>query len=86
MHYILTGRSDLVHRIGDDGVTSVIIDGSGYPDYQALWDEYQAWLAAGNTPAPYVEPEKPPESTLREKLDTLGIPLADLKAALEALP
>jgi hypothetical protein len=34
---------------------------------------------------PNVEPEKVPEPTLKEKLDTLGIPLSDLKTALEAI-
>lgn len=24
------------------------------PEGHRLWDEYQAWLAAGNTPDPYV--------------------------------
>jgi hypothetical protein len=47
--------------------------------------EYEAWLVEGNVPDPYVPPEQPPEPTLKDKLDTLGIPLADLKAALEAL-
>jgi hypothetical protein len=56
------------------------------PDPENLdYQEYQAWVAAGNTPLPYVPPEKPPELSLKDKLDTLGIPLADLKAALEAL-
>ncbi len=44
---------------------------------------YQLFLEAGATPEPYVEPEKPPEPSLKEKLERIGITLEDLKAALE---
>ncbi len=44
--------------------------------------EYLAWVAAGNEPLPYVEPEKPPEPTLKDKLATVGITIEDLKAEL----
>jgi hypothetical protein len=77
MTYQLT-QGDTILRIADDAFIP--------PDPENLdYQEYQDWLAAGNTPDPYVPPEKPPEPTLKEKLDTLGIPIADLKAALEAL-
>jgi hypothetical protein len=84
MNYELSHREDIVIRVADDNPRELVYDGSGYPDYQARWDEYQAWLAEGNTPEPYVEPVMPPPPTVTEKLNSMGITIADLKAALEA--
>lgn len=81
MNYQLSHREDVVIRVDGD-TQALVYNGTDYPDYQAAWHEYQAWLAAGNTPAPYVEPEKPPEPTAKEKLNSLGITIADLKAEL----
>ena len=39
-----------------------LIPASGQP-----WDAYQAWLAAGNTPDPYVPPIPPPETLAQAK-------------------
>jgi hypothetical protein len=51
-----------------------------------VWGEAEQamsdWLAAGNTPAPYVPPEMPPEPTVKEKLATVGITIEDLKVEL----
>lgn len=32
-----------------------------------LWDDYRAWVRAGNVPDPYVEPEQPPETLAQAK-------------------
>ncbi len=47
-------------------------------DYQV----FLAWCAEGNEPLPYIEPEKLPEPTLKDKLATVGITIEDLKAEL----
>jgi hypothetical protein len=44
--------------------------------------EYTAWLEAGNTPDPAPEPPVPQELTVQEKLQSAGITLDELKAAL----
>jgi hypothetical protein len=82
MNYQLSHREDIVIRVAEDNSGELVYNNSGYPDYQAQWDEYQAWLAKGNVPDPYVPPEQPPEPTLKDKLDTLGITIEDLKAEL----
>jgi hypothetical protein len=43
MAYQLTGSTDLVLRL-EDGAT--------VPRGHRFWDEYESWLAAGNTPSP----------------------------------
>lgn len=85
MNYQLSHREDIVIRVAGDSPNVLVYDGTDYPDDRAAWNDYQAWLAAGNTPEPYVEPEKPPEPTTKEKLAAMGIDLAELKTTLEAL-
>lgn len=46
------------------------------------WMAYQAWLAEGNTPNPYVPPPPAPEPTIEEKLASVGLTIDDLKSAL----
>lgn len=46
------------------------------------WQRYQEWIAAGNTPDPYVAPPSPPPPTLAEKLAAAGLTVADLKSLL----
>ena len=43
-----------------------LIPSSGEP-----WDAYQAWLAAGNVPDPYVPPTPPPETLAQAKVRKL---------------
>jgi len=48
-------------------------------DYQ----QYQAWVAAGNTPEPAPAPPAPPKArTLTEKLAAAGITIEELREAL----
>jgi len=84
--YTLTGISHNILVNAGQEMSIVVTDPSHVEgDYNpALWEEYQAWLKAGNVPNPYVPPEPPPEPTLEQKLNSLGITIADLKAALEA--
>jgi hypothetical protein len=74
MPYQLT-RSDSILRIADN---AYIPPDARNSDYRA----YEDWLAKGNTPEPYVEPVIPPPPTVTEKLNSMGITIADLKAEL----
>lgn len=38
------------------------------PDFGQVWRDYQDWLAAGNTPDPYVAPPPPAETLAEAKL------------------
>lgn len=53
------------------------------PEHETEWDEYQAWVSAGNTPG---EPDplaaQPIESTIQEKLARAGLSIDELKQAL----
>ena len=76
--YQLTTQ-DSIHRLADN---AFIPPDERNTDYQ----EYTAWLAAGNTPLPAPEPpapEPPPVLTLTEKLAAAGITLDELKEALK---
>jgi hypothetical protein len=44
--------------------------------------EYDAWLAAGGVPDPYVPPPPPPEPTPAERLASAGLTIAELKTLL----
>jgi hypothetical protein len=46
------------------------------------WQRYQEWLAAGNTPDPYVPPPALVPPTPAEKLAAAGLTVADLKSLL----
>ena len=47
-------------------------------DYAA----YLAWLDAGNTPEPAPEPPAPPVLTTEQKLEAVGLTVAELKELL----
>jgi hypothetical protein len=82
--YTLTGVDHNILVNAGQEMSIVVTDPAHVEgDYNpALWEEYQAWLAKGNTPEPYVEPVIPPPATVAQKLDSMGITIADLKAEL----
>lgn len=47
MRYQLTDNPHIIRRVDDNMYI---------PDTAPEWDDYQAWLAAGNVPEPYVDP------------------------------
>lgn len=68
-------------------------DGSTYLNFSKespLWEEVEAWIAAGNTLEAYVEvPPPPPPITRRQLRLTLvrnGISLSTVEAAIEGMP
>lgn len=67
--------SDTVLRQSDG---AFIPKDSANPD----WQRYQEWIAAGNTPDPYVAPPPPAPPTPAEKLAAAGLTVADLKTLL----
>ena len=75
MTYQLT-QGDSIHRLSDN---AFIPPDDRNTDYQ----EYTAWLAAGNAPLPAPAPPPAKEPTLTEKLAAAGITLDELKEALK---
>lgn len=74
MTYTLTNSQSVIR----DADNAFIPFDEANTDYR----EYQAWLAEGNTPNPYVAPPAPPEPTLDETLASVGLSISDLKTAL----
>ena len=75
MNYQLT-QGDAILRLED---STFIPRDDRNTDYQ----EYQQWLAAGNTPLPAPEPPAPAApATAAEKLAAAGLTVEELKALL----
>ncbi len=51
--YKLTGNPKIVRKLNDDGTFTEI------PEGHPLFDEFNAWVAEGNTPAPADQAEQP---------------------------
>ena len=73
MSYKLSNSTDIIFRV-TDGVWIPADEQNA--DYQS----YLKWLEEGNTPEPADPP--PPEPTIEEKLQSVGLNIDDLKAAL----
>ena len=67
-----------VNRINKDGTLTSIPANSKISD----WQEYQDWLAEGNTPNPYIPPSEPAPLTPQEKLAAAGLSVDELKTLL----
>ena len=80
--YQLHSSGVAVVRLNDDGTLTGIPTDPANTDYQ----EYQQWLAAGNTPdhapAPPAPPAPPEPPTAIEKLAAAGLTVEELKALL----
>jgi len=74
MTYQLT-QSDTILRLADN---AFIPQDSANIDYQ----EYQDWLAEGNTPEPAPEPEPVPVLTPEQKLEAAGLTVTELRELL----
>ena len=75
MNYQLTEAQDWIIKINDDGTKTPSFTDKGEIGKQ-LWEEYQLWLAQGNTPLPYVAPV-PVELTYQEKRQAEYPPYVD---------
>ena len=58
MNYQLTEQGDIRLPLENNGMMFLPAENNGTPE----WREYQAWLAAGNTPEPAPAPPPPPPS------------------------
>ena len=74
MTYQLTS-GDTILRLSDN---ASIPAAPGNRDYR----EYLDWLKAGNTPQPYVAPPEPAPRTPQQKLEALGLTVAELRGLL----
>jgi len=71
MSYQLT-QGNTILRLEDNAYIPLA---EGNTDYQ----EYLAWLAEGNTPDPAPEPEPAPVLTTEQKLEAVGLTVAELR-------
>lgn len=74
MNYKTRQETDAVVRLSDNKIIG--------PEQEQEWAEYQAWLAEGNLPEPFVPEEPFKEPTVQEKLARAGLTIDELKQAL----
>jgi hypothetical protein len=74
--YTLTSGSSVI-RDDERGIWTIPNDPANTD-----WQAYQAWLAEGNTPNPYIPPPEPAPLTPQEKLAAAGLSVAELKELL----
>ena len=75
----------MTYMISSSNVLVRLSDNASIPPDPANTDyqEYQQWLAEGNTPEPAPAPPEPPEPpTAIEKLAAAGLTVEELKALL----
>ena len=77
--YQLTASNSIKLTLDSGSEIFLPAENNGTPE----WQEYQAWLDAGNTPLPAPEPEPAPVLTTEQKLKAAGLSTADLVALLE---
>lgn len=70
LYQLAAADGSLVSRLLDDGSTEFISKDVS----SRHWREYQDWLAAGNTPDPYVPPSAPPPSCQLWQLQAVMTP------------
>jgi hypothetical protein len=76
--YQLTTSNSIKLTLPTGSVMFLPAENNGTPE----WREYQAWLDAGNTPEPAPEPPAPPVLTTEQKLEAVGLTVAELKELL----
>jgi len=76
--YSDAGEPKTLFAVNDDGSTFSF----AYDVENPLYVSYEAWLAEGNTPNPYVPPPEPAHLTPQEKLAAAGLSVTELKELL----
>ncbi len=78
--YQLTTSNSIKLTLPSGSTLFLPAENNGTPE----WRDYQAWLAAGNTPEPAPEPPAPVVLTPAEKLAAAGLTVAELRELLAA--
>ena len=73
--YQLTATNTIALPLENGSIVFLPVENNGTPE----WREYQAWLDAGNTPEPAPVPPAPAVLTTEQKLNSVGLTVAELK-------